>query len=86
VELNQLQHQQQEAVQQQQVQQRLQQQQEPGSEYRMVLLRLDHMRDRVGYTATIKQWTAELHLTGGANKPLVGPGAAAGYHLIGCLQ
>lgn len=36
-----------------------------GSNCRRVLMRLDHMRDRAGYTATIKQWAAELHLTGG---------------------
>jgi hypothetical protein len=63
--LNQLQLQQQ---QQQAAVQDSQQQQPAGTtenSCRRVLLRLDHMRDRAGYTATIKQWAAELHLTGG---------------------
>jgi hypothetical protein len=35
-----------------------------GGGVQRVLLRLDHMRDRQGYTATIKQWAGELELTG----------------------
>lgn len=45
-----------------------QQQQQHGedqkSEIRRILLRLDHMRARASYSKTIKQWAAQLNLTG----------------------
>lgn len=65
-ELNQLQQQrQQESRQQDQLAPDQQQLVEEGSSgFRRVLLRLDHMRDRPGYTAIVKQWAAELQLTG----------------------
>jgi hypothetical protein len=71
--LNQLQQQQLDHSQQQQLEQEQQLQQQHDSEggFRRVLLRLDHMRDRAGYTAIIKQWASELQLTGEAGQQYV---------------